>query len=469
MDLLDLPPEIFQMVVHEFVSKVGVRKAWKCRSVCRNFLQQVSGSFRSPSLGSFAVEIHHDVFAKQSIAALSRCESILKRNLALYLFNRTKNLLDVNDFVPNKIKRAVNFLMENCRYDGTTQRDELTKIICDGFRPDILSGVIYYNLRDGQGSSFLVRPLDPSDGWEQCTHAEENIATAALIGDHHLVRTLLASIKPELANLSRYGIFGNPLSNAFQSGSQDTITVILEHLHSNVSPFPSSRSAVTDAIKLAIELRETDSVKQLLAWYQSHCLPEKGIYNTWLLCAITVRDPVIVRHLLQVKIKSSPRVTFKNFEHACLLESPEIVTMLLGRGLIDADKKNGVSSPLTCAVYHGDIGCIQAVLKAGAHIDGTRASGKIRNAPNPLAVAVRLSQVDVVKFLLKRGANPEKDRERRPTLLLDLAVQGRTMDTDKKAIYDMLRRALLMKNAEANLPTFEERIKERRTRTRKRQ
>jgi hypothetical protein len=469
MDLLDLPPEIFQMVVHEFVSKVGVREAWKCRSVCRNFLQQVPGSFRLPVLGTFAVEIHHDLFAKQSIAALSRCESILKRNLALYLFNRTKNLLDVNDFVPNKIKSAVNFLMENCRYDGTTQRDKLTKIICDAFRPDILNGVIYDTLRASQGSGFIFLWLDLPVGWEACTHAEDNIATAALIGDHRLVRKLLARIDPALANLSRYGIFGNPLSNAFQSGSQDTVTVILEHLHSSVSPFPSSRSAVTDAIKLAIESRETDSMKQLLAWYQGHCLPEKGIYNAWLLYAITVRDPVIVKHLLQVKIRSSPRVTFKNFTRACLSHSPEIVTMFLGRGLIDADKKNGASSPLACVVCYGNLGCIQAVLKAGAHIDGTYASGKIRNAPNPLAEAVRLNKVDVVKFLLEQGANPEQNREGTPTRLLDLVVQDRSNHPAKKAIYNMVRQALLKKNAEADLPPFEERIYDRRTRAKRRQ
>jgi hypothetical protein len=390
----------------------------------------------------------------------------LKRNLALYLFHRTKNLLDVNDFVPNKIKRVVNFLLENSRYEGSTQRDGLTRIICDGLRPDILKHVIYYNPQAARGSSSTINPLSQPDSWKECTHAEENIATAALIGDHRLVRTLLAGIDPALASLSWYGIFGNPLSNAFKAGSQDTVAVILEHLHDSISPFPSSKSAVTDAIRLAIESRETDSMKQLLAWHQLHCLPEKGIYNTWLHDAILVGDTAIVEHLLQVKIRSSPRVTFKNFRTACFAQSPETITRLLGKGLIDADKKNIKSSPLVCAVRCGNIGCIQAVLKAGAHIDGTRASDRFRNAPNPLSEAVRFHQVNVVRFLLEQGANPQQDRDGAPTFLLDLAFPKRNKYSgQRKTIYDMVRKALLKKDAGEDLPTFEERLKQNRMRT----
>jgi hypothetical protein len=37
MKLLDLPVELFVSVIHEFVSYVGVDKAWKARMVCRKY------------------------------------------------------------------------------------------------------------------------------------------------------------------------------------------------------------------------------------------------------------------------------------------------------------------------------------------------------------------------------------------------------------------------------------------------
>ena len=37
MDLLDLPPEIFQKIVASYVHKVGVSEAWERREVCSEY------------------------------------------------------------------------------------------------------------------------------------------------------------------------------------------------------------------------------------------------------------------------------------------------------------------------------------------------------------------------------------------------------------------------------------------------
>jgi hypothetical protein len=37
MFLLDLPPEVFENVVHELVCVAGIKKAWKLRGVCRKY------------------------------------------------------------------------------------------------------------------------------------------------------------------------------------------------------------------------------------------------------------------------------------------------------------------------------------------------------------------------------------------------------------------------------------------------
>jgi hypothetical protein len=46
MGLLDMPPEMFAQVIHELVLDVGVKQAWKLRSVCS---KQVPHCFMSPA------------------------------------------------------------------------------------------------------------------------------------------------------------------------------------------------------------------------------------------------------------------------------------------------------------------------------------------------------------------------------------------------------------------------------------
>jgi hypothetical protein len=56
MQLLDLPPEIFQHITHDLVSATGPGGAWEYRTICR----------------TFAAEIAHDVFAKSDQDASRR-------------------------------------------------------------------------------------------------------------------------------------------------------------------------------------------------------------------------------------------------------------------------------------------------------------------------------------------------------------------------------------------------------------
>jgi hypothetical protein len=38
MELLDLPPELFERVIELYVKKYGVKEAWKLRGICSTFL-----------------------------------------------------------------------------------------------------------------------------------------------------------------------------------------------------------------------------------------------------------------------------------------------------------------------------------------------------------------------------------------------------------------------------------------------
>lgn len=60
--LLDLPPELWQQVVHYLVLEAGVNKAWGSRGVCRTFKRDITD----------------DVVTKQAPEAFRHAQTILK-------------------------------------------------------------------------------------------------------------------------------------------------------------------------------------------------------------------------------------------------------------------------------------------------------------------------------------------------------------------------------------------------------
>ena len=55
MHLLDLPPEIFQNIIHELVCSVGVANAWELRSTC-GMMTQVLAAFSANDRRSAILE-----------------------------------------------------------------------------------------------------------------------------------------------------------------------------------------------------------------------------------------------------------------------------------------------------------------------------------------------------------------------------------------------------------------------------
>lgn len=93
MQLLDLPPELFQHIVHDLVSVVGVSEAWKYRWLCR----------------TFAAEISHDVFAKSDhdMFVTYRDDRLLGRGPDIHLLNRLDSPCCVNTVVLAKTKDMI--------------------------------------------------------------------------------------------------------------------------------------------------------------------------------------------------------------------------------------------------------------------------------------------------------------------------------------------------------------------------
>lgn len=63
MDLLDLPPELFQHIISDLVS-AGIREAWRLRSVSRKYAEN-SEQLELMVAGNFAAQVAREIFAYQ--------------------------------------------------------------------------------------------------------------------------------------------------------------------------------------------------------------------------------------------------------------------------------------------------------------------------------------------------------------------------------------------------------------------
>ncbi|KAF2994681.1 hypothetical protein E8E13_001948 [Curvularia kusanoi] len=97
MDLLDLPPEVFQRIIEEYVTAEHTRKTAKTRIVCKTFRDC----------------INEELFARQSVSKFkSRVgKRLLEKNLALFLTYRVRSLHGASDFLPSVIRGTVDRLM----------------------------------------------------------------------------------------------------------------------------------------------------------------------------------------------------------------------------------------------------------------------------------------------------------------------------------------------------------------------
>ncbi|KAF2712961.1 hypothetical protein K504DRAFT_487502 [Pleomassaria siparia CBS 279.74] len=452
MELLDLPPEVFQNIIHEFVADVGINKAWRCRQVCR----------------TFSLEIHSDIVVRQPLSVVlpDHCPTsvgkILEHNIVQYSFNRTKNPLDANTFLPNAIKNVVNSLMqveeyytEYCTSECTLMVCRLVETIHPGCTIDLLSyaagctvDLLNYSASECEYKTY------PSEDRQ----AKDRLTIAAASGHHSLVRGYLQDLG---VNARCRGLFGSPLENAVIFQQPRMVAVLLEHVQTIHTAGQDVTTWVMGAVPESIRRKYFDLTKQVVGWYYSVIgKPVKDIYNAWLNTAVDMGDIEVVEYLLSPSLRGRTVVNLGTFNRSCRRRQFETAIFLLGKGVVGPDTKHRGSSPLLTAVSTGRDNFIRAVLKAGAHVDGTAQGTHHRRPKNPLCQAVEQNKEHVVKLLLEEGANPEADRDGNKIFPLDIAFKKKAKN---KAIYDMIR-AALMKKTEVNIPTFEERKSQKKKR-----
>ncbi|KAF2115900.1 ankyrin repeat-containing domain protein [Lophiotrema nucula] len=387
MELLDFPPEMFQRIVHEFVSEVGVDKAWKLREVCK----------------TFAGEIRHDIVANQPLTAFQRRPSSYRsteNKLATcvagdILLHRTKKLLDVNPLLPNLIQDTVKALLRYGNHGEEPLEQSYLKELCL-IIPKSLN--VMAILRSGQldrmdsNTQLMIQPVD-------------ELAAAVAMKNLGLVRALLLQI-PFVGHEPSH-LFGNPLIHAATRGYTDIISAILHENWIQATEAtlnePKTKEIFNRALTSTILSGRLEATKVFVQWYQSRktVVPKKE-YNTWLKNAIFVGNLKTLDYLLGVRITGEPRVTLTAFKKACSRERIDIVSALFGKGRMAPNTPKSKTSPLYYAIRTGDVEIVGIVLKAGANPNGCTTPDKTYP---PLIQAAMCGGREMVDLLLGRGAS----------------------------------------------------------------
>jgi hypothetical protein len=392
MLLLDLPPEIFQRIIRELVLNVGIHGAWKARLAC----------------GTFAAEIQHHVLATKPLDLLNTPPyfTIVRLNMPYLLYIRIKTGYEVvNDF-PDQIKATAEYLHTNSNMYANQSADQCVKGVCQSISETNIPIDIIEVLQRGFAGSSRFAPF---------VTAEDKVALAARSGDYDLVRRLLSS---DLANVKKESVlFGNPILHAAAQADADTLHFLLEELRgtfrqgsvcdktTRTAKDIISTYSIPSAVETAIQYQRPDIINILVDWAFKY-LKSKGQYHDWMRQAVVSGSPEVLQALIGAENRPRHPVQMATFQRACSGGHPRIVALLLGKGLLDPNKKFQWVSPLDIAIRYGrGSEIVRVILDAGAHPDGPHRDDEGSRVGLPLKTAISVGNKDVVMLLLERGAS----------------------------------------------------------------
>jgi hypothetical protein len=212
--LLDLPPELFQIIIHKVVAiqdvkqyangSWGPRNAWKLRGVCR----------------VFAAEIKHDLLTNQPHHELPGCSEIIENNMATYLFRRVQKPLDTRTNLTTIINQMVNYICE-VHSVPTARRQGVLEDMCAGLVP------IFEARRLWEMFRYADMPVP-----EAVDRNTLRLTAAVAMRRHDLVRGLISqtpiSAEVEIAR----GRSNGPLVVAAKAGDIQLFRIMMTHLGS---------------------------------------------------------------------------------------------------------------------------------------------------------------------------------------------------------------------------------------------
>ncbi|KAL1600543.1 hypothetical protein SLS60_006929 [Paraconiothyrium brasiliense] len=441
MKLLDLPPEMFQRIVHVLVQQTEPQGAWKLRGVCR----------------TFAAEIEYDIFAMQTQDAFASDPSrlFMRKHLWRYLFYRTKSILDADATVPDIINATISYLQGYGSEGSNQTSDQLREALCKavghtvsmqhlGFKLGDWSPYEMYETHTILPSWHLKLPGDSELMLPHC-----KLAMAAATGNMALSKDVLSG-KPRV-NPFEITIFGNAVTNSFEFDHPAIFDAIAAHVEELAQQSGRYLGSYTfrweDNLKEAMRTASISWIRRIIEFVgKPFFMYSSGSFQTLLHRAIIRCNSQTAITFLDATNTTTTRLRLDAyvFKYACKHHSTDVVMRLLNISYHGANSLWRNSSPLTIAVNFGTADTVTAILDAGAVVDGIASrlydeGSKYRTKVVPIEEAMKRGNRDIIQILLSRGAK----------------VEGLEVANRKKAVYNLLRDAK-MKETGKHVPTYSE-------------
>lgn len=322
-----------------------------------------------------------------------------------YLEYRSKSLHGANDFLPNFIKRTVNFLVNSGSNHENSIQMYYTRVLCG-----LLVEEYYWTF------TFLVynafKPKFESKVRVFNAHGSEHkIAAAAAVGS---LPALKVASEGNLDHLWTESVaFGYPLVIAASAGHFDIVLFMIKDFEKRCSTEPLDQQwvAIRNAISVALNRRHWKTAVLLLGFH-AKLLPAalESDYVNWLKEAVKSGNGSVLSAVLGVKHTGGLRLMIDGFKLACRLGRPEIAILFIDRRIFTINEPLDLfGCPLSIASDGGKVAVVRKFLDRGATPDGIaypRYDGQ-HGYDRPLWRAVMFNHSAVIKLLLRRGANPK--------------------------------------------------------------
>ncbi|KAL6703819.1 hypothetical protein ACN47E_009038 [Coniothyrium glycines] len=386
MGLLDLPPEIFEHIMHEYVKQVGVPAAWKIRGTCKTFLPYVEYAvFAKPCMNQYL----------KSAAA----RNILRQNMVEFLFHRSvKSSNNATDLLPRFIREVMGNL-QKADPAAMQQEQHIRRTLCEVIvrkHPNTYA-CITNSTKAKEACSYI-----------DTEYVSHMLAAAAIIGS---VPALQAFANGDTAAIWQSSkIFGHPLDAAVGANQGHIVQLVaLQSLRDARSGqlhdyIYSQQTSFRQAINTAISGHKSSVVQCLLSTYNK-LFGAVGAFQfkEWLRVVVGTGNDRVLRVLLRVHHHASVEDMYTGFKYSCDQDNFQLASVFLDHQLFGIDEIVGSTYPLETAIKSAAPNVVQGLLKAGASPDGPPyCHSRVR----PLSLALARREIKFCHMLRRKGASP---------------------------------------------------------------
>lgn len=409
MELLDLPPELFQNVTHHLIELVGVRAAWELRVTC----------------STFSTAIQYEIMMKRPIAAFGSQDDMnfLENWADRYLEARLQLPLDVDKSLLAKIQKLIDWTVHEL---GINDYEE-----CASVRQKICTAIKTSSRKYDFGLDIGRSEGDAQCHWRDWARAEldnyDKILGAIAVGSYEILHELFYTIGPKL---SRPWFSVAPLTIALKDGNTallDTIFKYLKSIPMDDPEAPTDRRRCTEASHHKFSFWTNNTVvdvmrhgndegfQSLLDFYEEYLpRPDRSTFDYWFRIAsgayhLSVRPEKhadYVQRLMDFAPGGKTMLARQHFSMICAGGDDDMIQEVLNRLGVDVDSGSILTLPIFVAVRSERAVAVNAVLTAGADPNITapsnmRSLNKDRLAP--IDVAIHRHLIPVIEALVQFG------------------------------------------------------------------